>query len=223
MWCVCAGCCKGPYAPHLMGLACSYQEGLDLIQQQHHCSHLDDQQDAAHQVESCTSTHKVGFSGHDNSSQDCSPDACSLEDDPIPSQGASCHSFCSTVTTATKLDPCDKGVSVVNSKLDKPWPPTREQAATQSCQAGCRASSCCYAWNSESSTAAAAAAADARVCTAQLPIHDAPLVIMWLGSSIGNNNRQEAEEFLRQVKNKAMRPGEWCCCLLLSCVFILCI
>lgn len=35
----------------------------------------------------------------------------------------------------------------------------------------------------------------------------APRVIMWLGSSIGNSDRQQAVSFLQQVKSKAMRPG----------------
>lgn len=43
-----------------------------------------------------------------------------------------------------------------------------------------------------------------------------PKVIMWLGSSIGNCDREQADEFLQQVRQKAMNKGRsliqpsWC-------------
>jgi hypothetical protein len=55
-------------------------------------------------------------------------------------------------------------------------------------------------------TSAAAGEADCAQ-EPQLPMGDAPRVILWLGSSIGNCSREAAAVFLRQVQEKAMRPG----------------
>ena len=60
-------------------------------------------------------------------------------------------------------------------------------------------------------SAAGVTSADAAVADCgqepQLPMGDAPRVILWLGSSIGNCSREAAAVFLRQVQEKAMRPG----------------
>lgn len=57
-----------------------------------------------------------------------------------------------------------------------------------------------------------------------------PKVIMWLGSSIGNCNREQAVSFLQQVKEKAMSKGRWhksayllCLCCSLACMVRGCI
>lgn len=41
-----------------------------------------------------------------------------------------------------------------------------------------------------------------------LPLGGVPKVILWLGSSIGNCDRQQAVEFLQQVRESAMQSGE---------------
>jgi hypothetical protein len=41
-----------------------------------------------------------------------------------------------------------------------------------------------------------------------LPLGGAPKVILWLGSSIGNCDRQAAVEFLQQVRENAMQTGK---------------